>query len=473
MKYVWMFIFFLCHVSVSGGEENTANRSAKRRPCHKPKGKPWSVRIAGCVKNQCMNGYWISSVRGDTCCYDGHPVQINTTIATLETGWGEVRMECRMEDNMARIVMVKSLTIPDIATQDKVDNQTKVLEKKAEQVMEKIEGLQDNIESKVKDLDAKMEKMLKEQSEKLNTIISNSDDYCPPSSSTPSSSPITPQMETGILVAGWDSSELFLPSKGKSCSLGSLPEPSRLFHTLDTFPNNSAVMCGGSRTGQSCLIFNMNSSSGSWEHFANTTYKRERHTSWVSPNGLMLAGGGDSRTAEIVHSGPIFKYFPWMACSINFENYTIITGGWYTRRSVSKFDAQGNKEELPRLLEERNNHGCGYYFKGDIRILVVAGGEHPSTELLTEGSDSWVFGENLPFPNTIKAMASVSMDNKIFFLGGTTEYWKGDKARREILSYNGSWVEVGLLTTPRWLLAATTIKIDKLGPLDITTCFSD
>jgi len=162
-----------------------------------------------------------------------------------------------------------------------------------------------------------------------------------------------------------------------------------------------------------------------------------------------------------------------MACAINFENYTIITGGFYTRRSVKQLDVEENIENLPTLLEERFLHGCGYYYDGDVRILVVAGGGDPplqSTELLRDGADSWVFGSTLP--RTIKSMGSVSVDNRILLFGGYDNSQGKGKTRSELLSYNGSsWVNVGNLTTPRSGHTGTVIKIDPSGPLDISASF--
>jgi len=455
-------------------------RSAGRKPCRKPKGKHGAVRTTGCINHWCRNGAWISSVSSKMCCYDGKPAQLNTTLATMKTMSGEVRLECRLEEDKARMVMVDYSTCPDFATQIQVNNQTMLLEERADSVEEKINNLEVNIDKKIEQLELKVEEMLKEQSELLKTHMLNTDDYCPPVDSThrqPSSTEPSEQPITGILIAGGSSTELFLPSTGKSCSLAPLPAPSWFYHTLDSFPNNSAVMCGGWNTRRSCLIFNQNSSSGTWDQFATTIYERERHTSWMTPEGLLLVGGPPSQApAEVIHSDktiPNYLVSPWMACAINFENYTIITGGFYTRRSVKQLDVEENIENLPTLLEERFLHGCGYYHDGDVRILVVAGGGDPplqSTELLRDGAASWVFGSKLP--RTIKSMGSVSVDNKILLFGGYDNSQGKGKARSELLSYNGSsWVHVGNLTTPRSGHAGTVIKIDPSGPLDISACF--
>merc|ERR1719153_1014670 len=197
----------------------------------------------------------------------------------------------------------------------------------------------------------------------------------------------------------------------------------------------------------------------------------------MTPKGLLLVGGpprgAPSEVVNSDHTIPHHLVSPWMACAINFENYTIITGGWYSRHDVKQLDVEENVKKLPRLLEERWSHGCGYHYDGDIRILVVAGGgsgggDPPihSTELLRDGADSWVFGTNLP--RILRKIGSVSMGNKIFLLGG----YDGNQARSEVLSYNGSsWAQSGNLTIPRSSHAGTIIRIDTSGPLDISACF--
>ena len=43
-------------------------------------------------------------------------------------------------------------------------------------------------------------------------------------------------------------------------------------------------------------------------------------------------------------------------------------------------------------------------------------------------------------------------------------------ARAEILSFNGTWTQVGLLPLARYSAAATKVMIDTDGQLDITGC---
>ena len=43
----------------------------------------------------------------------------------------------------------------------------------------------------------------------------------------------------------------------------------------------------------------------------------------------------------------------------------IITGGDFTRNTVSRYGVLGWVEDLPSLVVGRESHGCGSYFRGD------------------------------------------------------------------------------------------------------------
>ena len=96
--------------------------------------------------------------------------------------------------------------------------------------------------------------------------------------------------------------EVYEPDTGRSCSLPDLPE-SVYHHTMDTV-NGVPVLCGGIlKENDKCWW--LNSSSGVWEIYATGLKDRERHTSWVSPVGLILIGGTHQgvTTTELVPSG--------------------------------------------------------------------------------------------------------------------------------------------------------------------------
>ena len=126
------------------------------------------------------------------------------------------------------------------------------------------------------------------------------------------------QLLIGILITGGSdnqntnrsaskSTEVFLPHSGKTYSLESLPGP-KLFSTLDLV-SGTEVLCGGDRTNPgNCLQFLQTSKKGLWISFANLQHKRYEHSSWASPDGLILFGGsGSDYSTEIVGGGKGFN----------------------------------------------------------------------------------------------------------------------------------------------------------------------
>ena len=43
----------------------------------------------------------------------------------------------------------------------------------------------------------------------------------------------------------------------------------------------------------------------------------------------------------------------------------IITGGYKTKHTVSRYDSQGFVEDLPSLVKGRSKHGCASYLRED------------------------------------------------------------------------------------------------------------
>ena len=50
----------------------------------------------------------------------------------------------------------------------------------------------------------------------------------------------------------------------------------------------------------------------------------------------------------------------------------LVTGGFFTQRTVSRYDTAGFVEDLPALNEGRYSHGCGAY-TGDTgeQVMVI------------------------------------------------------------------------------------------------------
>ena len=102
----------------------------------------------------------------------------------------------------------------------------------------------------------------------------------------------------GILISGGRQAlnkwvELFVPSSGYSCLLPSLPDI-REDHTM-----NGLYICGGDDiyARDSCIQF----VSGQWTGLSYTGEHRDDHSSWLTPQGLVLMGGSyNMRSTEII-----------------------------------------------------------------------------------------------------------------------------------------------------------------------------
>ena len=105
---------------------------------------------------------------------------------------------------------------------------------------------------------------------------------------------------------------------------------------------------------------------------------------------------------------------------------------------VSRYNTNGWMEDLPSLNTARANHGCGLYttdthkvnISTEERMLVLQyclpqvyvvmggwdGGSHlSSTEMLSEGEDTW--RERAPLPRPLSYLRSVSLGNVIYLTG--------------------------------------------------------
>ena len=64
------------------------------------------------------------------------------------------------------------------------------------------------------------------------------------------------------------------------------------------------------------------------------------------------------------------KQFFSRACSIELEERVILTGGIYTKNTVSVYSLSGWIKDLPELLQRRYHHGCGHYVN-DVNKMVI------------------------------------------------------------------------------------------------------
>merc|ERR1711953_1416688 len=137
----------------------------------------------------------------------------------------------------------------------------------------------------------------------------------------------------GLIISGGDDSdksvELYSPSTGQHCQLPDLPDR-REGHSME-----KKMICGGYYNPTSCLTL----SSSGWETTTDLLEGRRDHTSWASPSGIVLMGGGGSTTEKIQEDGTStysfdLRYTTDDACAINLGSSVIITGGYYTRTIV-------------------------------------------------------------------------------------------------------------------------------------------
>ena len=57
------------------------------------------------------------------------------------------------------------------------------------------------------------------------------------------------------------------------------------------------------------------------------------------------------------------------ACTIEADDWVVVTGGWYTRTNVTEYDINGWRQEHPDLNTGRYDHGCGYYVNANKEIV--------------------------------------------------------------------------------------------------------
>jgi len=291
----------------------------------------------------------------------------------------------------------------------------------------------------------------------------------------------------GILVVGGlstdRSAEVFIPANGKSCLFPDLPHETKHF-TMDLV-GDLPTLCGSMdylRPFKSCVQLTPPSRHGKWTKYAQLEKYRENHSSWVSSSGLVIIGGmRGGKTTQLVPDGG--KNFTLQrvtrnACAITAQDSVILTGGitldeirdkLVVTSGVARYNLQGFVENLPDMNTKRYNHACGSYTSEGKQVLIAAGGEldnayrsnEPplsSSEKLVTGSTAWIATK--PLPRILTEMASVSMNNKVYILGGEGADYR--EPRAEILAFDGEdWKEVGKMKKERsWHSASKIVSID-------------
>merc|ERR1712131_63105 len=232
--------------------------------------------------------------------------------------------------------------------------------------------------------------------------------------------------ELAILVTGGSgmSGEVLFTNGSSICELPPMPQ------YKDSHTQSGLTACGGEVIGteRSCIKFE----DGSWTTLTdNLVEQRRSHSSWINPDGdILLIGGYDSlTTTEIVyHDGTSIrsfdlKYNTKYTCSIELPEMFILTGGFDTLTTVSRYSTSGWMEDLPELNEGRRGHGCGYFYNDDMqRVFLVAGGTDSgrdptnSTETLVEGEKTWNFQQILP--SSRYGLRGISLPDSVIMIGG-------------------------------------------------------
>jgi len=277
----------------------------------------------------------------------------------------------------------------------------------------------------------------------------------------------------GILLSGGDGSgaqksvEVYVPSTGMSCMLPPMPD-ARVYHSM-----NGLVVCGGTYVRDSCVSM----VSGQWETSHALESQRNSHVSWVVGEELLLMGGGNlPTTSEVLplaggdgSSAWAMKYDTRNACAMPdlTSESVIVTGGYKTRSTVTRYDRQGFVEDLPSLVVGRSKHGCGSYLREDgSQVLLVAGGDNfgfinnheASTEVLTPDSASWTLAK--PLPRGLIGIRGVTVAGRVYMTGGYTE---DNDVVDDIYGWVDAelgWEETGKMSLARGIHAATTIDLN-------------
>jgi len=272
--------------------------------------------------------------------------------------------------------------------------------------------------------------------------------------------------EMAFLVTGGSpnpkSVEVILGNGTSLCLLDDLPD-SRYAHKMD-----GHLLCGGEYTPTSCLHYDK----GSWKGFEwQLNYERYYFISWRRPENstIVMSGYGSSPNNEkVTINGSVesfqLKYDAREACSIQFKDHVIVTGGYYNPNRVSIYNDDGWVENMPSLNSGRRAHGCGHYYNiAEQLVHIVTGGNDggamKSTEKLVLGETSWSFVGNLPSERF--GLEGFSMSNDLFMAGGYTG--DGD----EILKFdkeNENWIKIGNMKKHRNYFAITILPLKELQP---------
>lgn len=277
--------------------------------------------------------------------------------------------------------------------------------------------------------------------------------------------------EEGLIMSSGNTTELFIPSTGQSCILPEVGPDMYYSHTI-----NGLFICGGGRTADHCMHF----SEGSWSRSHTLPGCRWAHSSVMVGESLVLIGGEDGYTTDVLDTRPGgtvepgfgLMHFSMWSCSMPelLNGDIIVTGGIKDKPCcdgsplVSLYDLRHGYDLAP-LNQGRVFHACGAFLRSDgTQILMVAGGLKAkrgdvlsSTEALV-GLHAPAWTITSPLPRAVRG-GSATLANKFYIAGGGNRYDQRD----EILVWDDDaqvWQEVGKMTKAQ-NPAMSTVKLNK------------
>jgi len=368
---------------------------------------------------------------------------------------------------MKKAILTAFLMLFVLSAQSLPQKQLDELNLKIDAVENKMDVLEGQIEELKDVFEGQMEKLKQTMEDEMANLRTTSHDTT-----------TSPRATKAIVVAGGTNAEksveVFIPGVG-TCKLPNLPygRTSHIMETIDDKP----VVCFGfvepppgvhiDIIQYGCMQFTPTGRNfGIWQDsviqgmgYRGPQLGGQDKGSWVSSAGLVVL---DTREARIMNTTKTIEIrYPKYACIITDKDSIIVTGG-EDNQGVARYNLKGLVEHLPSLSQQRKYHGCGSYLSSGSMVLIVAGGRRgdeklSTTEKLTIGDSYWTTVKGLP--RTLAFMGSVSMDNKVFLIGGYTGT-RGDY-RQEILAFDGEeWKEVGQLQNGRSRPAVTLVDAD-------------
>ena len=162
------------------------------------------------------------------------------------------------------------------------------------------------------------------------------------------------------------------------CKIPDLPHYEEWSH----HSQSGLVTCGGLSHRNSC--YTLDFEHRSWKLTHQLLHERYDHSSWLSEkHGVILMGGTDDNMDmdSIISTETLndyggseesfaLKYPTRFACSIQFDERVVVTGGEFTKTRVSVYDIGGWIEDLPDLNKGRFGHGCGHYVDDNNKTVL-------------------------------------------------------------------------------------------------------